>query len=91
MNAAAWFARSSFHQSRDARPAEPARTYVDTRPRVKYAYPDGRVATIVVDHGEVPQPMISLAVSQSDPLWSTAQRVRGSDVRIVWLTLAIGL
>lgn len=92
MNAAAWLACTSFHQPREERPAPVvAAPYVDTRPRVKYAFPDGRVALIIVDHGETPKPMISLALSSSDPLWSTAQRVSGSTTRIIWLTLAQGL
>jgi len=91
MNAAAWFHSTSFHTTRETPAPAPTKPYVDTRPRIKYAFPDGRVAMFIIDHDEVPKPMISLALSVGDPLWDKAQRVAGSTTRIVWLTLAQGL
>lgn len=65
--------------------------YTDTRPRIKYALPDGRVILVIHDHDQVPKPMISFQLMDSDPLWDRAQRVSGSSSRFILATLAVGL
>lgn len=59
---------------------------MDTRPRFKYIFPDGRVALIIRDHGDRPPARLDLELSPSDPLWSTAERRPGTQRRFVWLT-----
>lgn len=63
----------------------------DTRPRVKYALPDGRPAVIILHHGDTPKARIDLELSASDPLWDVAEKRPGTARRFVWLTLAQGL
>lgn len=61
---------------------------MDTRPRFKYTFPDGRVALIIRDHGDAPPARLDLELVQSDPLWATAERRPGTQRRFVWLTYA---
>lgn len=62
--------------------------YTDTRPRVKYLFPDGRVARVILDHGERAKSRVDLELLPDDPLWPTAERRPGTTSRFVWLTLA---
>jgi hypothetical protein len=62
----------------------------DSRPRHRYTLPDGRVIRVIVDHGDVPDPMITFEITPSDALWSSAQRF-GATRRCVLATLTEGL
>lgn len=63
----------------------------DTRPRVKYTLPDGRVIRLIIDHDNIPKPMITFELRRDDPLWTMAQRFEGSERRYVLASLAEGL
>lgn len=62
--------------------------WTDTRPRIKYLYPDGRIAHVIHDHGQRPRFRVDLELRPDDPLWPTAEQRAGTARRFVWLTLA---
>lgn len=63
-----------------------------TRPRHKYAMPDGRPLLVIGDHDQQPAEVITLEIRQDDPLWNQAQRASNdSNRRLVYATLAAGL
>lgn len=63
----------------------------DSRPRVKYLLPDGRVILVITDHGEEPKPMTTFEVTADDPLYPQAQNAFRSERRFVLASLAVGL
>lgn len=63
----------------------------DTRPRIKYALPDGRVLLVVQPRNSEPLPMVPFDVAPGDELWPIAQRRAGSAQRFVLARLAVGL
>lgn len=66
-------------------------TATDSRPRVKYILPDGRPILVIHDHGQVPKATITFELRSDDVLWDSAQRIPGSQRRIVAAHLAVGM
>lgn len=61
--------------------------YTDTRPRYKYLFPDGRVAHVIRDHGDVAPLRVDFQLATTDALWPTAERRAGTTSRFIWLRL----